>query len=290
MKTSNPSQKSVFPDVLFEDWKCLVQSKQNEFATQWPEIQDTWTTLEEHLFQPFFWKNESESEWKNKNWDEIWMVWSCSQSVPRAEKRIVQIIESVEPAIRKWKQTSDQTADLIQELLQKMLLDSETHARKILNYNGKASLAVWIKTIAIRMVIDQHRSSQNTAKVQEESLLVTQEQPEMLLLKKKYASECEAALKEAWRALPSRQKSLLRFSSLQGMSFIEIAKIYRIHRVTAARWVEEARYAFAMQSLNLLSKRVQLDVTELKSMLYDMQSQIQLSLEEKSVTESLSRS
>src|SRR5262249_22780652 len=102
--------------------------------------------------------------------------------------------------------------------------------------------------------------------------------PEIDLLRARYAVEFQAALRAALEALPARDRNLLRFSYLEGLSIDEIAAFYRVHRATAARWIGRARDALVEETRRLVLARVAVGEAELESLMRDLASQLEVSV------------
>jgi RNA polymerase sigma-70 factor, ECF subfamily len=97
-------------------------------------------------------------------------------------------------------------------------------------------------------------------------------------MKRTYAHEFRTAFGEALAQLGAREQTLLRYHHVDGLNIDEIGAIYRIHRVTAFRWIEKAKERLARSTLEILRGRLQLPANELDSVLRMIRSQIHLSL------------
>ena len=78
--------------------------------------------------------------------------------------------------------------------------------------------------------------------------------------------------------LGAREQTLLRYHHVDGLNIDEIGAIYRVHRVTAFRWIEKAKEQLIKATLELLRTRLKLPSAELDSVLRMIRSQIHLSL------------
>lgn len=63
--------------------------------------------------------------------------------------------------------------------------------------------------------------------------------PELSHLKATFAAEFKFALTLAIDELSVRDRNLLRQSVLDGLTIDQLGKLYRVHRATAARWVDD---------------------------------------------------
>src|SRR5690606_10599806 len=65
---------------------------------------------------------------------------------------------------------------------------------------------------------------------------------------------------------------------VDGLNIDEIGAIYRVHRVTAFRWLEKAKEQLVARTLEILRGRLKVTSKELDSVLRMIRSQIHLSL------------
>jgi RNA polymerase sigma-70 factor (ECF subfamily) len=79
--------------------------------------------------------------------------------------------------------------------------------------------------------------------------------------------------------LEPRERNLLRMHLLDGLSIDQIGVFYRIHRATAFRWVAKARERVWDETRNRLREKLRLSPSEYDSILHQVRSQLDLSIE-----------
>ncbi|MBE7450700.1 MAG: hypothetical protein HS111_17930 [Kofleriaceae bacterium] len=97
-------------------------------------------------------------------------------------------------------------------------------------------------------------------------------------MKRTYAREFQAAFTEALAGLGAREQTLLRYHHVDGLNIDEIGAIYRVHRVTAFRWLEKAKEKLVDATLVVARARLNVSARELESVLRLIRSQVHLSL------------
>jgi len=107
---------------------------------------------------------------------------------------------------------------------------------------------------------------------------ISADDPEVDYMKRTYSNEFKAAFAAALGTLGAREQTLLRYHHVDGLNIDEIGAIYRVHRVTAFRWIEKAKDQLVKQTLDTLRARLKLPASELDSVLRMIRSQIHLSL------------
>jgi RNA polymerase sigma-70 factor (ECF subfamily) len=88
----------------------------------------------------------------------------------------------------------------------------------------------------------------------------------MDLIKESCGSELRESFVEALATLSTKQRNLLRYHFVDGLSAGEIARIYRAHRSSVTRWLSETKAALELEMRAGLSRRLKLSGSELDSL------------------------
>ncbi len=158
-----------------------------------------------------------------------------------------------------------------------------TSAGKISEYGGRGDLRRWVRSVAVRTCLNELRKGKREVLVDDDQLIAqhtvsTADDPEVEYMKRTYASEFKASFADALAQLGAREQTLLRYHHVDGLNIDEIGAIYRVHRVTAFRWIEKAKEQLVKSTLEHLRARLKLPSAELDSVLRMIRSQIHLSL------------
>ena len=174
----------------------------------------------------------------------------------------------------------DQIDEVKQELRRKLLV-SDGGAPRIADYSGRADLRTWLRTAAVRTSIDLIRRRRDVPVEEEElaALPAIADDPELAHMKERYRGELGTAIAEAIALLVPRDRLLLKYHYIDGLSIDRIGAIYDIHRATAARWVASAREALGVQAQRLLSARLGVTSSQLRSIARMVESQLDLSIQ-----------
>jgi RNA polymerase sigma-70 factor, ECF subfamily len=158
-----------------------------------------------------------------------------------------------------------------------------TSAGKISEYGGRGDLRRWVRSVAVRTCLNELRKGKREILVDDDQLIAqhtvsTADDPEVEYMKRTYSNEFKASFAEALGQLGPREQTLLRYHHVDGLNIDEIGAIYRVHRVTAFRWIEKAKEQLVKSTLEHLRSRLKLPSAELDSVLRMIRSQIHLSL------------
>ena len=147
---------------------------------------------------------------------------------------------------------------------------------------GRGDLRRWVRSVAVRTCLNELRKGKREILVDDDHLIaqhaIAADDPEVEYMKRTYAAEFKAAFADALAQLGAREQTLLRYHHVDGLNIDEIGAIYRVHRVTAFRWLEKAKNQLVQRTLELLRARLKLTPPELDSVLRMIRSQIHLSL------------
>jgi len=157
-----------------------------------------------------------------------------------------------------------------------------TSAGKIAEYGGRGDLRRWVRSVAVRTCLNDLRKGKREVLVDDDQLIaqhaIAQDDPEVEYMKRTYANEFKQAFAAALEQLGAREQTLLRYHHVDGLNIDEIGAIYRVHRVTAFRWLEKAKELLVKSTLEILRGRLKLPADELDSVLRMIRSQIHLSI------------
>jgi RNA polymerase sigma-70 factor (ECF subfamily) len=150
-------------------------------------------------------------------------------------------------------------------------------------YSGRGDLGGWLCIVAAHAANrrSERAHKEQTLESSEALLLPTpDDDPEMAFLRREYREEMLAAFREALNSLSARDRNLLRYYFLDGLSIDKLGVIYGVHRVTASRWVNQVRETLCLRTREYLSRRVTLSESGFQHVLGLIESQIRLNLAE----------
>ena len=196
-------------------------------------------------------------------------------------------MSEVDHALARMRIEASRVADVKQLVRQRLFVGGGTAGQptspgKIAEYGGRGDLRRWVRSVAVRTCLNDLRKGKREVLADDETLIARQaipvDDPEVAYMKRTYAQEFRAAFSEALSRADAREQTLLRYHHVDGLNIDEIGAIYRIHRVTAFRWLERAKEQLVKATHEILRERLKLPASELESVLRMIRSQIHLSL------------
>ncbi|HSS03265.1 MAG TPA: sigma-70 family RNA polymerase sigma factor [Kofleriaceae bacterium] len=174
----------------------------------------------------------------------------------------------------------DTVADVKQEIRYRVLVGDGGHA-EIVDFAGRGDLRGWVRVMATRRAL-QHQSRARREQATEDDELwqhLVAVEPHMFEhAKELYRREFKLAFETALRALPHREKTVLRQHYLDGATLDELALLYRVHRATVTRILGRAREMVLASTRDRLMSELDVPLQELDSILRMIWSRIEFSL------------
>lgn len=143
---------------------------------------------------------------------------------------------------------------------------------------GGGTLDGLIKVMSVRLALNWLRDHAGNDEVVNDEREDPAADPAVAHMKRRYRSEIKEAFEAAAASLDARDRALLRFQFVEGLSIDQVAAVYGIHRATAARRLLRARDQLGVEARRFLVQRVRLSKDEMLSLAELVESQIDLSL------------
>jgi RNA polymerase sigma-70 factor (ECF subfamily) len=171
--------------------------------------------------------------------------------------------------------------DLMQILRSKLFVAEPDRRPRIAEYDGRGSLAGWLRVLAVREFIDLTRRKDRTRE-----LAMTDTTPELIeprdlaleTIKAEYRGAVAQALVDAARRLEPGDRHLLRQHLVAGLTIDQLAAVLGIHRATAARRIARAREQLATVARTLVAERLALGDTDLGEIFSMVASKLDLTI------------
>lgn len=219
---------------------------------------------------------------------DLYLACACAKQIPAAIVAFDRdYMREVDIALARMRIGDPRLSDIKQLVRQRLFVGGGTAGQptspgKIAEYAGRGDLRRWVRSVAVRTCLNDLRKGKREILVDDDQLIaqhaIAQDDPEVEYMKRTYSNEFKAAFSEALKLLGAREQTLLRYHHVDGLNIDEIGAIYRVHRVTAFRWLEKAKEQLVRGTLEILRARLKLPADELDSVLRMIRSQIHLSL------------
>jgi RNA polymerase sigma-70 factor (ECF subfamily) len=212
---------------------------------------------------------------------DLYLACACARgdatAIAAFEARYLTVVDQ---ALAPLNVDSDAVAEIKQEI-RRTLLVADGRAPKITGFAGRGDMRGWLRVMAVRDALSSLRRVRREQPADDELLertWIPQASPELEMLKNQYRDEFKSAVGEAMRALTPRERTLLRQQFIDSLTIDQLGAIYRVHRATAARWVERARQKVLVTTRAALMKRLTVQPAELDSVMRLINSRLDMSV------------
>lgn len=173
--------------------------------------------------------------------EELALAFACLHGDARAIERFErEYFPHAERALRRM--NADQTLrdDVISWMRGELFVRPQ--GGLLASYSGRGELAGWLRSVATREALKRLESGKKEvpADALEELPLPASE---LAFLRGAHAAQFTRAFNDAFAALTPEERNLLRQHFLDGLSIDVLARLYDVHRATAARRLVAARTA-----------------------------------------------
>lgn len=171
--------------------------------------------------------------------------------------------------------------ETLQQVWDKLFCGPEARVGR---YGGRGPLQAWVRAVATRLALDRCRALGLAIDQQTELTdVVGAPHPaaDGLLVRARYGETFQLAIEESIRALPVRERNALRMYFCGRCTIDQIGRAYRVHRATAARWVQLGLEKLRQGIRDALVRHdVRLTESEFFSVAREVQSQLDMRLSE----------
>lgn len=168
-----------------------------------------------------------------------------------------------------------------QRVRERLLVAAPGQPPRLAEYRGEAPLWSWVKTVAVRLLVDSAREGHRSISTPDDVIaqkLVTSGRLDLRFVQEAHRADVTRAFEAALASLDPKERNVLRLAHVEGQSIDRIATLYGAHRATAARWVVAAREKVAGATRRALRDALRLDGRELDSLLQALDGNLEQSL------------
>ncbi|MBC7975586.1 MAG: sigma-70 family RNA polymerase sigma factor [Myxococcales bacterium] len=243
-----------------------VRQLYEEARASWPSIELAFETFAARL-----------SAGGRAHAPDLYLACACAEQHPAALAEFDRMfLRCVRDAVARIDRSHDFVAEVQQILRERLLVGPDA---KIREYRGGGALASWIRTAAVRTALNLRRRTKQETKRGDavepfEQLL----DPAIALLRQRHMPEIDAALRRAIAALDPKDRLLLHFYYVDGLTLAKIAALERVGTSTVFRRLNAATQAVLASVKNDLTDKLQLSSQSLDSLLGHVRDDIDLSL------------
>src|SRR5262245_61492296 len=210
--------------------------------------------------------------------EDLYLACACASGDGKALRVFDETLASDLAAIHRRYAYLPAEADDFRQLVYEKLFAGDKP--KICEYAGRGELKTWVKVALTRLFMNAATRETREVPVHEEIFLALRDtnDPEIAAIRRAHLEAIRQSFHDAGDRIGFRDRNLLRYAIVDGLGVAGIAKIYAVHKATAARWLADAKDAIGTELRVALKERLATSDSDVASILRAMQSQIDLTL------------
>lgn len=212
--------------------------------------------------------------------DDLWIACAYGRGAARAAEALEEMgFLSIAGTLRRLGAAPPLIADVLQEMRRRVFeMQDPRPGQKA--YAGVGCLIGWLRISAVRELNHRRGRAARELSIEDRPALLApcELEPEVALLLKTQKRELSAAFREALSSLSTRERNVLRYSYVEGLSIDQMGALYGVHRATAARWVSRASEELSSRTRAFLRARMSLSDEGFLRLVGLLESQIRVEL------------
>jgi RNA polymerase sigma-70 factor (ECF subfamily) len=270
--------RTVFDDKLGSTLKAMAATGR----TAWPTVDVEARVFVQHLAAlPWPLPPEPKSLIA-LHVSDLYLACACVQRCAGAAEAFASAYALVvENAVCRQLRSTSEQGDVRQRVMEKLLVGTNGGAPRLVQYQGRGALKSWLKAVALREAISLLRKSPREVPVPDDELFerATREtSPELEALRNRYRPAFREAFLAAVRALPAKERAMLKQHYVDGLNIDRLGELHGVHRATAARWLEKTRARLFSETHAALRGQLPVETAEFQSVARLIHSQMNISL------------
>lgn len=202
---------------------------------------------------------------------------AASGSAPAIARFESEALPAARAALRALRVDDSAIDEALQRVRDKLLVEPA----RLFDYRGDGRLRAWVRVVAIREHLMAQRGRKAELSLDDAMLAAVPDpadDPAIAVLRRHYRDDLARAIATAIAGLDVRERSLLRYSLVDGLELGAIAAIFQTHKSTISRWLARARTRLWRLTRDALIGPGGLDRAEVESIVRAMRSGLDLSL------------
>ncbi|WP_343073288.1 sigma-70 family RNA polymerase sigma factor [Pyxidicoccus fallax] len=214
---------------------------------------------------------------------ELYLACACAQGLPLATRLFeTHYLAKLPGMLGYLKQPSAALDDICQLTRVKLLVRTPESGPRINDYTGRGALMSWVRVTAVRIALklqaaDKPEPEEDVAELIE-ALPAPGRDAELDLIRQRHQAELRQAIRDAFSALSSDERHLLRLYFVDKLSTTELGALLRVNQSTVSRWLKSARQTVHDETRRHLRARLNLSAAGFQSFLDVLDSQLDLSI------------
>jgi RNA polymerase sigma-70 factor len=213
----------------------------------------------------------------------LYLACACVNEVPGALEALERDYLAKLPGLLGYLKLPAASLDEVcQQVRTHLLVRTPEGGLRLAEYTGRGALLIWIRVIAVRFALKQGVTTRETSEAWAlaalEAMPASETDAELELIKRRYRHEFRQAVREAFAALSSEQRYLLRLHFIDRLPTTRMGPLFGKDQSTISRWLKEARERVYEETKRRLQERLRISSQEFDSLMDAIKSRFEMSM------------
>ena len=176
--------------------------------------------------------------------NDLYLALACAQKADKAWDRFNALYRKYINDLANFATLTNNAADLADSVLADLFLPDHSGQSRIASYQGRSSLATWLRAIICHRAVNERERLCNNAEDLEAVLEIADDtalsKMEALLRSSRYGSVIRESLRCSCQVLSERERLLLLLRYDDGLQLGQIARLFGVHQSTITRQIDAA--------------------------------------------------
>ncbi|MEE2787392.1 MAG: sigma-70 family RNA polymerase sigma factor [Myxococcota bacterium] len=266
-----------------EEASALLEARLAEAKWVWPDIEGQTEDFVIYLAERLPDGSEINETLRRMKVSDLYLAWGCVTGDDAALTAFGQHFdEMVSAAVRRFARQGLDVDDAKQKVLEFILFPTAKRAAAIGLYAGHGSLKGYLGVSVVREILRMLKAAKKAPAMDMQdpsnSIADSDDDPELVLLKRKYRTEFKSAFQDAFQVLNAEDRNLLRYYYVTDLTLVQIAAITGVKHNTISRRLAKVRSTLLSETRERLIMKAGIPESEFQSIVRLVQSQLQVSM------------
>jgi RNA polymerase sigma-70 factor (ECF subfamily) len=214
---------------------------------------------------------------------DLYLACGCTLGMPGAVAVFEAILRSeVGVALHRFHLQPSAIDEVCQMAREKLIVGEPGRTPRIAEYAGRGTLGGWTRVVVTRIALNALRAQKREVQLEEALLdlpVADTYDPELSCLRDKFGVSLRTALDRAMQSLTAEDRVLLRQRFVDGLTTVQLATLYRKHRITMLRRLNGILSTIRIRTEESLERDVGCGRSTAVSIVNSMLSQTHLSIQ-----------
>lgn len=292
MSDDAPTTQAFFEHAAISQWQpelraevdALLRAGLAPLGAARPEFMQRQAEFLAFVAERFGQPEDAAAAMRSLRFEELWLCFCAVGGQDAAVTELEKMFSAeAEVGLRRLSLSASAKEEAMQRARVKLFVGQQDKPAKLAQYSGHGSLGGWMRVVVVRTALNAQRAERRHAP-RDDDVLASRiaddaRDPELEVIRARYASALSEAVAEAFRRLTGEQRNLLRMYVIDRLTLTELSRLHSVDASTVSRWLAKIRGKLLEDAQSHLMQRHAMRPSECESLFRAVQSNFHLTIE-----------